>query len=153
MLAANLDAAFHATGENFFTMFALFFPAVTGIMAGANMSGDLRDPGRSIPRGTLAAVAVTAVVYLSMAVLLAVRTTARRADRQQPGDRRHRPLAGADHGRRLRRHAVLGAGQHDGCAAHPAGFARDNVFRWLRFFGAGSGTQRRTAPGDRADVS
>ena len=58
------------SGETFFTMFALFFPAATGIMAGANMSGDLRDPGRSIPRGTLSSILVTGLIYLLIAVAL-----------------------------------------------------------------------------------
>lgn len=50
---------------------AVFFPAVTGIVAGANMSGDLKDPRRSIPIGTMTAIAVSSFVYLVLAYWLA----------------------------------------------------------------------------------
>jgi amino acid transporter len=58
-------------GTDFWMLFALFFPAATGIMAGANMSGELKDPRRSIPLGTLSAVAVGTVVYMVLAWWLA----------------------------------------------------------------------------------
>ena len=54
---------------NYWSIFAIYFPAVTGIAAGVNMSGDLADPGRSIPRGTLAAVGVGFLIYVLQIVL------------------------------------------------------------------------------------
>ncbi|MGI8574852.1 MAG: amino acid permease [Egibacteraceae bacterium] len=58
-------------GTSFWPVFAVFFPATTGIMAGANLSGDLREPGRSIPIGTLSAIVVSVFVYLTLAYWLA----------------------------------------------------------------------------------
>lgn len=59
--------------ENFWVVFAVFFPAVTGIMAGVNLSGDLEDPSRSIPRGTFAAIGVGFVIYMILPIILASR--------------------------------------------------------------------------------
>uniref|UniRef100_A0A672I421 Solute carrier family 12 member 2 n=1 Tax=Salarias fasciatus TaxID=181472 RepID=A0A672I421_SALFA len=55
-------------GETFFSVFSIFFPAATGILAGANISGDLADPQLAIPRGTLLAILITGIVYLGVAV-------------------------------------------------------------------------------------
>ncbi|MHC4915182.1 MAG: amino acid permease, partial [Planctomycetota bacterium] len=66
------DAARMPSGTvvlSFWALFAIYFPAVTGIDAGINMSGDLGDPTRSIPRGALAAVGVGFMVYLSQMLL------------------------------------------------------------------------------------
>lgn len=60
---------------NYWTLFAVFFPASTGIMVGASMSGNLKNPRKSIPAGTLAAWGISLFIYLAMAVWYALVAT------------------------------------------------------------------------------
>lgn len=123
----------------FFTVFAIFFPAVTGIMAGVNMSGDLDDPARSIPKGTFAAIGFSGIIYLTLIVLFA--TTVPRAE-----------LLGE--GFIIKEYALSPVLVYAGvfCATLSSSlgsmmgaprilqaFARDNIFKRLRWFGHGSG--------------
>ncbi len=60
-----------STGFSFMLLFGIFFPAVTGFEAGVSMSGDLKDPKKSIPGGTIMAIVVGLVVYLLLAFFFA----------------------------------------------------------------------------------
>lgn len=60
-----------SSGEvSFFAAFAIFFPAVTGIMAGLGLSGDLKNPQKSIPTGAILAVITGFIVYFSLPFIL-----------------------------------------------------------------------------------
>lgn len=72
----HLTAAATATAIPVATLFAIFFPAATGFEAGVAMSGDLADPRRAIPRGTLSAIGVGLIVYIALAFLFAYRIPA-----------------------------------------------------------------------------
>ncbi len=57
---------------DFWGVFAVFFPAVTGVLAGVSLSGNLKEPSKAIPRGVLAAVVVGFLVYMAVPVFLAI---------------------------------------------------------------------------------
>uniref|UniRef100_A0A672FCD4 Solute carrier family 12 member 5a n=1 Tax=Salarias fasciatus TaxID=181472 RepID=A0A672FCD4_SALFA len=68
--STNMNRYVLADITSFFTLLVgIYFPSVTGIMAGSNRSGDLRDAQKSIPIGTIAAITTTSTVYMSSVVL------------------------------------------------------------------------------------
>uniref|UniRef100_A0A671UNN4 Solute carrier family 12 member 10, tandem duplicate 1 n=1 Tax=Sparus aurata TaxID=8175 RepID=A0A671UNN4_SPAAU len=64
----NLTPDWRGPEGNFFELFAIFFPSAIGILSGANISGDLKDPATAIPKGTLVAIFWTTVSYLVISV-------------------------------------------------------------------------------------
>ena len=56
-------------GPKFWLIFAIFFPAVTGFTQGVSMSGDLKNPGKSLPMGTFMAVGISILVYFGAALV------------------------------------------------------------------------------------
>jgi len=61
----------NGTGIPLMVLFGIFFPAVTGFEAGVSMSGDLKDPKKSIPFGTISAIAIGLIVYIGLAFFFA----------------------------------------------------------------------------------
>jgi len=138
ILSANMNPQW-SPEFSFFPVFAIFFPAVTGIMAGVNMSGDLDDPARSIPNGTFAAICFSGVIYMALIVLFAASVP--RAELLGKGfvmkENAFSPAlvyAGVFC-------ATLSSalGSMMGAPRILQAFARDNIFKCLRWFGRGSG--------------
>ncbi len=61
--------------DSFFYVFTIIFPAFTGMAAGLGLSGDLKDPKKAIPRGTLLATLVGMIIYILVAFKLAKSAT------------------------------------------------------------------------------
>ena len=57
-------------GESFVSVFAVFFPATTGILGGVSISNDLKDVHKAVPKGTLLAVLISTLVYVMLALFL-----------------------------------------------------------------------------------
>ncbi|KAI9550263.1 hypothetical protein GHT06_005728 [Daphnia sinensis] len=81
LLSENWEPAYTVTSgqlQNFISVFSVYFPASIGILAGANVSGDLRDPNTAIPKGTILAIIICSISYAGVAIICAA-TVARQA--------------------------------------------------------------------------
>uniref|UniRef100_A0A8C9RUI3 Solute carrier family 12 member 3 n=1 Tax=Scleropages formosus TaxID=113540 RepID=A0A8C9RUI3_SCLFO len=70
IFVTNLMPNWRGPEANFFQMFAIFFPSAIGILSGANISGDLKDPEIAIPKGTLMAIFWTTLSYLGISATI-----------------------------------------------------------------------------------
>ncbi|PZC80200.1 hypothetical protein B5X24_HaOG215291 [Helicoverpa armigera] len=74
-VAANNTWPAYQDGYTWFKCFGVFFPTITGILAGINMSGDLKNPSVNIPNGSLAAIGTGTFLYLMFIITLAATVT------------------------------------------------------------------------------
>ncbi|MBZ3872844.1 Solute carrier family 12 member 1 [Sciurus carolinensis] len=139
IFAENFGPSF-TKGEGFFSVFAIFFPAATGILAGANISGDLEDPQDAIPRGTMLAIFITTVAYIGVAICVAACVV-----RDATGSMNDTIISGVN----CNGSAACGLGyDFSRCRHEPCQYGlmnnfqalcKDNIFKGLQFFAKGYG--------------
>jgi amino acid transporter len=128
-----------ADAPPFWVIFGIFFPAVTGFTQGVSMSGDLKDPSKSLPLGTFMAVGLSILIYFSMSLVFAgVLPNRILMDDYQSIKRVARFGALIDAG-------VIAATLSSAMASYLGGprilqsLAADRVFPWLAPFAKGTG--------------
>ncbi|XP_071670309.1 solute carrier family 12 member 3 isoform X2 [Patagioenas fasciata] len=95
IFAQNFVPNWRGPEGSFFSLFSIFFPSATGILAGANISGDLKDPAVAIPKGTLMAIFWTTMSYLALSATIEHEHGVRIRPPHHSGDLRCYPLLGA----------------------------------------------------------
>ncbi|MBO6516919.1 MAG: amino acid permease [Bacteroidia bacterium] len=73
--APQESVLWRAEKADFFVVFAIVFPAFTGMTAGVGLSGDLKDPKKSIPQGTMFATIIGMIIYIIIAYKLSISAT------------------------------------------------------------------------------
>jgi amino acid transporter len=137
---ARLAANWSPSGDiPFWAAFALFFPAVTGFTQGMSMSGDLRDPGVSLPLGTFLAVGLSAVIYLAVAVVFAGALPGGELVNDYGAMRRVAPVAWLIDGGVVAATLSSALASFLGAPRILQSLASDRVFPWLTPFAAGVG--------------
>ncbi len=112
------------TSLGFWVLFAIFFPAVTGFTQGVSMSGELKDPGKSLPSGTFMAVGLSIIVYFLSSIIFAAALPADVMMSDYEAMKKVAFFGFPGYRRRHRRNPVFGHGIFSGRTAHPAVFGR-----------------------------
>ncbi|KAF9116889.1 hypothetical protein BGX27_008973 [Mortierella sp. AM989] len=143
-LQENMWPKFTTTGgpegvkQSFRTVFGVLFPACIGILAGASMSGDLEEPSKSIPKGTLWAVGSTFCAYTLIVILMggSISRSTMYSDLSVLQDVSINPLFIASGALAASVFATLGS--VIGSAKILQAIARDNLLPFLSVFGQGT---------------
>jgi amino acid transporter len=128
-----------AEGLGFWLVFAIFFPAVTGFTQGVSMSGDLKDPARSLPMGTLLAVGISTVVYLGAMVVMGGALPGAELATDYGAMERIATTPGLIHAGVLAATASSALASFMGAPRILQALAKDRVFTSLSFFAVGAG--------------